>query len=217
MWPIATQLSAPQEFRQRLQQGAVAPAVTAAPTNRPELPIDVRQFFLPLKRPVAPGGYAATPEIQDRLKLLRTYLQRGNDAQHLFNRIAALWASTLVPELLTREQQRATVDAVKRAQLPDGGWTLSSFADWKRQDGSALETGSDGYATGLASFVLQAAGVPRDDAALHRGLGWLNAHQDPGGGFWFTASLNKNRDPQSDAGRFMSDAGTAWAVLALTK
>ena len=166
---------------------------------------------------MAPGGYAATPEIQDRLKLLRTYLQRGNDAQHLFNCIAALWASTLLPELLTREQQRATVDAVKRAQLPDGGWTLSSFADWKRQDGSALETGSDGYATGLASFVLQAAGVPRDDAALHRGLGWLSAHQDQVGGFWFTASLNKNRDPQSDAGRFMSDAGTAWAVLALTK
>ena len=166
---------------------------------------------------MAPGGYAAMPEIQDRLKLLRTYLQKGNDAQHLFNRIAALWASTLVPELLTRDQQRATVDAVKHAQLPDGGWSLSTFADWKRIDGSTLETGSDGYATGFASFVLQAAGVPKDDPSVHRGLGWLNAHQDQAGGFWFTASLNKNRDPQSDAGRFMSDAGTAWAVLALTK
>jgi len=59
--------------------------------------------------------------------------------------------------------------------------------------------------------------VPRDDASVHRGLAWLNAHQDQAGGFWFTASLNKNRDPQSDPGRFMSDAGTAWAVLALTK
>jgi len=166
---------------------------------------------------MAPGGYTATPEIQDRLKLLRTYLQKGNDAQHLFNRIAALWASTLVPELLTRDQQRATVDAVKHAQLPDGGWSLSTFADWKRIDGSTLETGSDGCATGLASFVLQAAGAPKDDPSVHRGLGWLNAHQDQAGGFWFTASLNKNRDPQSDAGRFMSDAGTAWAVLALTK
>jgi len=166
---------------------------------------------------LAPGGYAASPDIQDRLKLLRTYLQKGHDAQHLFNRAMGLWASSLVPDVLTREQQRATIDALKGAQRPDGGWNLPSFADWKRIDGSAVETGSDGYATGLASYVLQAAGVPKDDPSVHRGLAWLNAHQNQADGFWFTASLNKNRDPQSDAGRFMSDAGTAWAVLALTK
>jgi hypothetical protein len=45
-----------QEFRQRLQQAAVAPAAPAPPTNRPELPSDVRQFFLPVKRPAAPEG-----------------------------------------------------------------------------------------------------------------------------------------------------------------
>ncbi len=43
-----------QEFRQRLQQ-AGAPAAPAAPRNRPELPADVRQFFLPIRRPPAPG------------------------------------------------------------------------------------------------------------------------------------------------------------------
>ncbi len=43
-----------QEFRQRLQQ-AVAPAAPAAPRNRPELPAEVRQFFLPIRRPPAPG------------------------------------------------------------------------------------------------------------------------------------------------------------------
>jgi hypothetical protein len=42
-----------QEFRQRLQQ-AVAPA-PAAPRNRRELPAEVRQFFLPSRRPPAPG------------------------------------------------------------------------------------------------------------------------------------------------------------------
>jgi squalene-hopene/tetraprenyl-beta-curcumene cyclase len=43
---------------------------------------------------VAPGGYAASAEIQDRMKLLRDYLSRSAATQHLFNRATVLWAST---------------------------------------------------------------------------------------------------------------------------
>jgi squalene-hopene/tetraprenyl-beta-curcumene cyclase len=165
----------------------------------------------------APGNYGASAAIQDRRTLLRDYLRRGLDAQHLFNRANLLWASSLWPDLITRDQQSAIAADLRRAQQPDGGWSLATFGAWKRGDGTALDARSDGYATGLAALALQTAGVAASDQALQRGLAWLSAHQDPQAGSWLASSLNKQRDPATDAGRFMSDAATAYAVLALTR
>jgi len=165
----------------------------------------------------APGGYASTPEIQERTKLLREFLQRGRETQHLFNRLTLLWASSVWPGLLTSDQQQAIVEAARRAQQEDGGWSVATFADWKRGDGTALDTRSDGYGTGLAAFALQSAGVPRTDPQVRRALEWLVRNQDAASGRWNAVSLNKQRDPASDAGKFMGDAATAYAVLALTR
>ena len=90
------------------------------------------------------------------------------------------------------------------------------MALWKRRDGTALETKSDGYATGLVSFVLGQAGLSRTRPELKKGVAWLAKNQNSEEGFWPATSLNKQRDPASDAGRFMSDAATAYAVMALT-
>lgn len=168
----------------------------------------------------APGGYAATPEIQDRLKLLRDYLVRGDAKQSLFNRATLLWASATWASrpggLLTSDQQGAIVDALLAAQNDEGAWSLASLGSWKRVDATALDTRSDGYATGLVTYALQAAGDQRAASGVRRALAWLARNQDQTGA-WLASSLNKQRDPATDAGRFMSDAATAYAVLALTQ
>jgi squalene-hopene/tetraprenyl-beta-curcumene cyclase len=181
---------------------------------------------------IAPGGYAASADIQDRMKLLRDFLSRSAATQHLFNRATLLWASTVWAGgagkaggagetggdgILAPEKQRAIVDDLLGVQQDDGGWSMASLGSWKRVDNTPLDVHSDGYATGLVAYVLQAAGDPRAKAQVARALAWLVKHQDPATGAWFATSLNKKRDPASDAGRFMNDAATAYAVLALTK
>ena len=98
----------------------------------------------------------------------------------------------------------------------DGGWALGRLGDWKRSDGTILDTLSDGYATGLAAFALQRAGCARNEAHLARALVWLVEHQDSATGKWTATSLNRQRDPATAAANFMSDAATGFAVLALT-
>jgi hypothetical protein len=78
---------------------------------------------------------------------------------------------------------------------------------WKRHDNTPLEPRSDGDATGLVVYALEHVGVSSDEPGLKRGLEWLAANQQTEG---------KWPDPASDAGRFMSDAATAYAVPALT-
>jgi squalene-hopene/tetraprenyl-beta-curcumene cyclase len=165
----------------------------------------------------APGGYAASPEIQEAVKSLREYLQKRADTETLFNRVMLLWASGKMPGLISAAQRQAIIDAAIGKQQADGGWTMATLGSWKRVDATALDTSSDGYATGLVTLAFQQADVPAAEAHVSKGLAWLAAHQEAATGMWYTASLNKQRDPATDIGKFMSDAGTAYAVLALTQ
>jgi len=168
----------------------------------------------------APEHYIATPEIENNLKLLRAYLNRHYPAQTAINRVALLWASAKVPGLLKAQQRHAIISEVLSKQHTDGGWSLSSLVgEWKRADGTLQEVNSDGYATGFITFALQQARVPREHAQLKQGLAWLTANQSKTAGSWQAYSLNKNEAHHisPDTARFMNDAATAFAVLALTE
>jgi squalene-hopene/tetraprenyl-beta-curcumene cyclase len=178
----------------------------------------------------APGNYASAPEIQSNLTRLREYLNAESAAQSTINRIFLLWASTKLPALLSPEQQKVIIHEALSKQQADGGWRLASISwkwsgwslrslenMWIREDGTPMGGKSDGLATSLITLALQRAGVPADNPQLKHGLSWLMSNQNAAEGFWPAPSVNKRRHISSDTGRFMSDAATAFAVLALTE
>ena len=118
-----------------------------------------------------------------------------------------------MPGLITPADRSALVAKLVRLQRADGGWSLADLGTWVRRDNTPLETRPDGYATGLVLLVLEENRV--ENASVKNGVNWLKANQDKVTGAWPAWSLNKNRDTTSDVGKFMSDAATSYAVLAL--
>ena len=152
----------------------------------------------------------------DRVARLSSYLNDNYDDQNLFNKLTALWASARLPGLLEPADQAALIEETLGRQHGDGGWSLSSLGPYQLREGSPRVTESDGYATGMIAFVLLQTGTGPEQPRLKRALAWLSANQETTDGSWPAQSLNKHRDPSSDIGRFMRDAATAYAVLALT-
>jgi hypothetical protein len=157
--------------------------------------------------------YYEDPKIAANVAALRGYLQSHYDAQPLLNKTVALWASVHLPDLLTHVQRDKLATELLSRQRADGGWSLKDLGNWERVDNTPLQDSSDGYATGLVVLALEENGVT--DPRVSHGLDWLADNQDKTTGAWPAWSLNKQRDPNSNIGQFMSDAATSYAILAL--
>ena len=173
-----------------------------------------------------PDHFAETPTIQPNVAVLREYLRTHldqplwtrllrRDDPRLFNRAMLLWASARLPMLLSSDERQSIIAALWNAQQPDGAWGLTSLGYWHMGAFAAAST-SDAVATGLVAYALEQAGTLPNEPHLARALAWLARNQDPATGMWSASSLNKKRDPSTNVGRFMSDAATGYAILALT-
>jgi squalene-hopene/tetraprenyl-beta-curcumene cyclase len=164
----------------------------------------------------APDDYKSEAGIQNGIKLMRGWLQKEMTSQTPLDRAALLWASAKLTGLLSEAQQKTLVEETLAKQQQDGGFSMSNLVGaWKRRDQTPIESKSDGYATGLVAYALEQVKAPEADSAVRRALVWLAANQNAEDGRWPASSLNKQRELASDAGRFMSDAATAYAVMAL--
>jgi squalene-hopene/tetraprenyl-beta-curcumene cyclase len=164
----------------------------------------------------APDNYVNERAVRPYIEHLCDYLRRQYAAQPLINQLYVLSASTKVPGLLTTDERKTLLNRLQSLQQADGGWQLASFDTWKRVDNSAAPTESDGFATSLAVLTMEISGTDRHDSSLSRGVAWLEQHQEKDGR-WSASSMNKQRDAGNNAALFMSDAATAYAVLALER
>jgi squalene-hopene/tetraprenyl-beta-curcumene cyclase len=166
------------------------------------------------------GFGKAEGKSHDGTEWLRGYLKKQYATQNLHNRVWLLWASTSMDGLLTPAQKDELVAQIFAKQHTTGGWSLGSLGDFTHGEIKTPIPTPDGYATGLIAHVLQLAGLPKDNAGVAKGLAWLRENQDPSGP-WRAFSVNKKRSPESpdpakaNVGKFMWDAATSYAVLAL--
>ena len=177
-----------------------------------------------------------TPSARTGIAKLRGYLKTNYSRQSLHNRLWGVLALTSLNDPLT-DAREGLVAELQRRQNDDGGWSLEGLGGWRWNRTTApfqspgtrdlsLAAKSDGYATGLSVYALRRARVFGDHGVVEKGLEWLRSNQQPvrvSDGEWVAwraYSLNFDREhggPKGEPWRrfFMSDAATAFAVLAL--
>jgi squalene-hopene/tetraprenyl-beta-curcumene cyclase len=167
-------------------------------------------------------NYSDRADVQPKVAALTKYLKTQFPNQPLHHRVMGLWASSRLPGILTDEDKKQLIKELLSVQEPDGGWSLPKLGQktagkdaWKSHGAYPEGTVSDGYATGLVVLALKRAGLAAENPKLKQAIGWLITQQKEGA--WPANYVNRPRDPQENVGKFMRDAATAFAILALTE
>jgi squalene-hopene/tetraprenyl-beta-curcumene cyclase len=157
----------------------------------------------------APEGYSRSESAKPGIARLVRYFEK-TPAPDLHHKAYLLWAALALDGLMDKTERERTIKALLALQREDGGWSLATLGGWRRLNGHPQEKDppSDGYATGLVLYVLRQAGVKATEKPIQRGVAWLKANQRESGR-WFTRSLNR------DGRHYISNAGTAFAILAI--
>lgn len=146
-----------------------------------------------------------TPGQTEGVRKLRAYVQTNVEGVPLHDQTALLWSSSALKGLLSSVQASDIATALRKTQRRDG-----SFAIGQLMPGHAgTSAKGDGYATALATLALCTTGL--EPEAAKDGVAWLRSHQQADGS-WQGKSLN---GPGRTAARYMTDASTGYAVLAL--
>jgi squalene-hopene/tetraprenyl-beta-curcumene cyclase len=164
----------------------------------------------------APEAYRKQPEVKERVAALTAYLRGPHEKQPFQNTLAMVWAASKLPEAMDPvERKKAMRDALGK-QEDDGGWSLGSLGPWNPHPNAPPQSGSNTYATAFTAYVLMESGMQPTDARIAKALTWLRTHQSEHG-YFFAASMNRVYPADSVEVRFMRDAATGYASLALLK
>ncbi len=155
-----------------------------------------------------PKNYLESQAAKAGVAKLKKYI-RTNAIQKLHNRALLVWANRLGGDWISGLQVQKTVNELVSLQKQDGGWNTPSMGKWDRVDGQDPDhQTSDGYATGLAVFVLLRSGLGKDHESVREGIQWLKNNQRESGR-WYTRSVSKGSK------HYLTHAGTALAIMAL--
>jgi len=158
-----------------------------------------------------PAEYRNTAKVREQAAALEAYLMDAVATRRLHDRLALLLARAFISDSL---RQSIATDALGKQQ-PDGGWTIESLGPWMAHADAPPSSGSNAYATAFTTFALLRGGIAPSDPRLANALTWLQSHQDATTGAWMAMSMNKRYPEGSMESRFMQDAATAFASLAL--
>ena len=153
------------------------------------------------------GPPAGQAEISKALARAAVWLEKSNPVtiqERAFHLMGLRWAGAGVEAI---DRSARALAAMQRA---DGGW------------GQHATMGTDAYASGQALYALRTAGnMAPNDSVYQKGRQYLLSTQG-GDGAWHVKTRSIWLQPYFESGfpygqdQFISSAGTAWAVMALT-